>query len=208
MTFFGSSRSFVSGDESTPLETAREVTGLFLSWRHGDEDALGPLFTMLYVELRAIAHRQLPRSPGSDELRTTALVHEAFLRLVDGRQFGINDRGHFLALCARVMRNILVDKAREHGRQKRGGELQQVELDDALAADAPNAIDVLAVDAALERLARLDVRQAEVAQMRVFGGMMVEEIAQALDVSTPTIKRDWRKARMFLVRELGLVAGA
>lgn len=195
-------------DTHDPKVTRRDVTGVFLSWRQGDEAALGPLFSMLYAELRTLAHRQLSHSGGGGDLRTTALVHEAFLRLVDSRQLGVNDRGHFLALCARVMRNILVDKAREYGRQKRGGDMQKVELDEGLASSSPSALDVLAVDAALERLTRLDARQAEVAQMRVFGGMTVEEVAQALEVSTPTIKRDWRKARMFLMRELNLDPGA
>lgn len=181
-----------------------DVTSLFVSWRHGDAAAFDALFSALYGELRVLAHRQAMREQRDDTLRTTALVNEAYLRLVDGERLAVGDRGHFLALAARVMRNVLVDRARERGRQKRGGELRRVELDDELAGTSPAASDVLAVDAALERLARLDARQAEVAHMRVFGGMTVEEVAEVLGVSTPTIKRDWRKARMFLLHELNL----
>ena len=181
-----------------------DVTGLFVSWRHGDEAAFDALFAALYGELRVLAHRQAVREQPGDTLRTTALVHEAYLRLVDGQRLAIGDRGHFLALAARVMRNVLVDRARERGRHKRGGELRRVELDEEMAGSSPAASDVLAVDAALERLGRLDARQAEVAHMRVFGGMTVEEVAEFLQVSTPTIKRDWRKARLFLMRELNL----
>ena len=180
------------------------VTGLFESWRHGEEGGVDALCAALYGELRVLAHRQAVREQPGDTLRTTALVHGAYLRLVDGQRLAIGDRGHFLALAARVMRNVLVDRARERGRHKRGGELRRVELDDEMAGSSPAASDVLAVDAALERLGRLDARQAEVAHMRVFGGMTVEEVAEFLQVSTPTIKRDWRKARLFLMRELNL----
>jgi len=193
-----------TSDEAPP----EGITELFVSWRAGDEAAFNALFTALYGELRVMAHRQAVRGQSGDTLRTTALVHEAYLRLVDGKQLAINDRGHFLALAARVMRNVLVDKARERGRDKRGGDLRRVELDDDLAVGEPAASDVLAVDAALERLAQLDSRQAEVAHMRVFGGMTVEEVAQVLAVSTPTIKRDWRKARIFLMHELRLEPSA
>lgn len=188
--------------------SSKDVTELFASWRRGDEAAFDALFSALYDELRLLAHRQAVREQPGDTLRTTALVNEAYLRLVDGKGLAIGDRGHFLALAARVMRNVLVDKARERGRQKRGGDLRRVELDDELAGNAPGAADVLAVDAALERLGRLDARQAEVAHMRVFGGMTVEEVAEVLEVSAPTIKRDWRKARIFLMHELNLGSDA
>ncbi|WP_242108355.1 ECF-type sigma factor [Luteimonas aquatica] len=187
---------------------SQDITQLFVSWRHGNGADFDALFAALYQELRAIAHQQLARARASDTLRTTAFVHEAYLRLADGKRLDVNDRGHFLALCARVMRNVLVDRSRERGRQKRGGDLQRVELDEEPVGDAPGAADVLAVDAALERLARLDARQVEIAQMRVFGGLTLEEAAQALGVSAATVKRDWRKARMFLVRELNLEPGA
>lgn len=184
--------------------TSEDITRLFVSWRHGAGADFDVLFATLYRELRTLAHRQVARARSSDTLHTTALVHEAYLRLIDREQVGIQDRTHFLALVARVMRNVLVDRARERGRQKRGGDRQRVELDEHLAAGIPGAADVLAVDNALARLAALDVRQAEVAQMRVFGGLSLEEAAEVLQVSTATIKRDWRKARMFLIRELSL----
>ncbi len=186
---------------------SEDITQLFVSWRHGEATGFDALFAALYRELHALAHRQV-RGRAGDTLRTTALVHEAYLRLVDRDRVGVRDRLHFLALVARVMRNVLVDRAREKGRRKRGGDLQRVELDDDLAGDAPGAADVLAVDDALRRLAALDERQAEVAQMRVFGGLSLEEAAEVLAVSTATVKRDWRKARMFLIRALDMEAGA
>lgn len=181
-----------------------DITRLFVSWRRGDPEVFDELFKSLYHELHLLAHRQRSRARPGETMRTTVLVHEAYMRLVDGKQIGVSGREHFLALAARVMRNILVDQARAHAAQKRGGELRQVELDEALAADAPAVLDLLAVNAALERLATMDARQAEVAQMRVFGGMSLEEVAAVLDVSIATIKRDWRKARMFLAHELSL----
>src|SRR5690606_2081539 len=185
-----------------------DVTRLFVSWREAPGGAdFDALFTLLYRELRALAHRQAGKRPG-DTLRTTALVHEAYLRLVDGDRVGVHDRAHFLALVARVMRNVMVDRAREKGRQKRGGDLRRVELDDDLAGDMPAAADGLAVDDALARLAALDARQAEVAQVRVFGGLSLEESADVLGVSTATVKRDWRKARMFLIHVLDMGGGA
>ena len=188
-------------------QTQDDITRLFVSWREGGGGAdFDALFRMLYRELRVLAHRQAGKRPG-DTLRTTALVHEAYLRLVDGDRIGVHDRAHFLALVARVMRNVMVDRARGKGRQKRGGDLRRVELDDGVAGDMPGAADVLAVDDALARLAALDARQAEVAQMRVFGGLSLEESAEVLGVSTATVKRDWRKARMFLLRALDIGDG-
>lgn len=185
-----------------------DITRLFVSWRHGSDGGadFDALFAALYRELRGLAHRQGRRQAG-ETLRTTALVHEAYLRLIDGDRIDVQDRAHFMALAARVMRSVLVDRAREKGRHKRGGELQRVGLEDDLDSGAPAAADVLAVDDALARLAALDARQAEVAQMRVFGGLSLEESARMLGVSTATIKRDWRKARMFLIRALDVEGG-
>lgn len=188
----------------TPENTSGEVTKLFLSWNGGSSADYDALFAVLYRELHSLAQRQVSRARPGETLRATALVNEAYLRLIDGNQLGLNDRGHFMALAARVMRNILVDKARERGRAKRGGDVEKVELDEGLVGGGAAPADVLAVDAALSRLAQLDERQAEVAQMRVFGGLSVEETAAVLGVSAITVKRDWRKARMFLIRELGL----
>lgn len=190
--------------DAAPDPSPGGITRLFVSWRRGDAGVFDSLFDSLYQELHALARRQRARARPGETMRTTVLVHEAYLRLVDANRIGIQDREHFLALAARVMRNILVDQARAHGAQKRGGELRQVELDEALAADLPTALDLLAVNTALERLAEVDARQAEVAQMRVFGGMSLEEAAVVLDVSVATVKRDWRKARMFLAHELSL----
>ena len=184
--------------------SSTDVTQLFVSWRNGDAQAFDALFAALYSDLRMLAHRQASQERESGSLRTTALVHEAYLRLVQSERIGINDRSHFFALAARIMRNVLVDKSRERGRHKRGGDMHRVELDEHFADGAAGAPDVLAVDSALSRLAQLDARQAEVAHLRVFGGLSVEEMADVLEISAATVKRDWRKARLFLMRELHL----
>ncbi len=136
-------------------------------------------------------------------LQTTALVNEAFLRLVDARNIRWQDRAHFLGIAARLMRRVLVDHARSRGSQKAGGGAQRITLTDALAVTPEPALDVIALDRALERLSIVDVRKAKVIELRFFGGLSVEETADVLHVSTDTIKRDWRLAKLWLLRELG-----
>jgi RNA polymerase sigma factor (TIGR02999 family) len=135
-------------------------------------------------------------------LQTTALVHEAFIRLVDGQQIRWNDRAHFLGISARLMRRVLVDHARARGSQKRGGGVQRVTFDDALAVAGEPSIDLVALDCALEALAAVDPRKARVVELRFFGGLSVEETAEVLHLSTDTIERDWRLAKLWLLREL------
>jgi RNA polymerase sigma factor (TIGR02999 family) len=165
---------------------------------------LGGLFDELYQELRRLAHGQLARRrrPGGT-LGTTALVHEAFVKLEGAGRVTVHDREHFLVLAARVMRQVLVDAARSRQAAKRGAGAAPVALDDAEPAISDLVEEVLAVDAALVRLESLDQRLAQVVEGRVFGGMSEEELAGALGVTSRTVRRDWQKARAFLARELG-----
>ena len=169
------------------------------SGRHGAIDQLVP---MLYNELRAIAHRQLAlRAPGGT-LSTTALVHEAYLKLVDQSHADWRDRAHFLAVASLAMRHVLVDRAKARSAQKRGGDRKRITLDDAHIAvdDQPDAL--LQLDEAMNRLAQLQPRLARVVECRFFGGLTEEEIAEALGVTVRTVQRDWAKARMLLQRSL------
>jgi RNA polymerase sigma factor (TIGR02999 family) len=169
------------------------------SGRHGALDQLVP---MLYNELRAIAHRQLAlRAPGGT-LSTTALVHEAYLKLVDQSHADWRDRAHFLAVASLAMRHVLVDRAKARSTQKRGGDRKRITLDDAHIAvdDQPDAL--LQLDEAMNRLAQLQPRLARVVECRFFGGLTEEEIAEALGVTVRTVQRDWAKARMLLQRSL------
>jgi len=169
------------------------------SGRHGVVDQLIPL---LYNELRAIAHRQLAlRAPGGT-LSTTALVHEAYLKLVDQSHADWRDRAHFLAVASLAMRHVLVDRAKARATQKRGGDRRRITLDDAHIPvdDQPDAL--LQLDEAMNRLAELQPRLARVVECRFFGGLTEEEIAEALGVTVRTVQRDWAKARMLLQREL------
>ena len=179
-----------------------EVTSLLRAWRAGKEEALGQASALLYPELRRQARLYMRRESPGHILQTTALVHEAFLRLVDSEAVHWNDRTHFLAAAARVMRHVLIDLARRHGRQKRGARALQVPLEpDALATD-PRSIDLTALDEALDSLAVFDARKARVIELRFFGGLTVEETAQVLQVSMETVQRDWRLARSWLLKTL------
>jgi RNA polymerase sigma factor (TIGR02999 family) len=183
---------------------ARDVTELLLEWNAGSPAARSALVTLLHRELRAVARRLLRSEPAGHTLQATALVHEAYLKLVDQRRVSWRDRAHFLAVAAGIMRRILVDGARRRHAQRRGGLAQRVELDDELPAFAGHdAQDVLEVDQALTELARLDPGLARVVELRYFGGLSVEEAAEALGVSRATLHRDWAMARAWLHRRLG-----
>ncbi|MDH3227531.1 MAG: sigma-70 family RNA polymerase sigma factor [Thermoleophilia bacterium] len=179
-----------------------DITRLLGEWRAGDREAANRLFRLVYRELHALAHRQLARRVPGDSLVTTALVHEAYLKLVDRRRASFNDRGHFFAVAARAMRQILVDQARKRSSQKRGGGLHRIDLDEQKVPLAERAAEVVALDEALTRLEVIEPRLGRVVELRYFGGLSVEETAEALDLSPPTVKRDWRKARLLLHREL------
>jgi RNA polymerase sigma-70 factor, ECF subfamily len=181
-----------------------ELTQLLIAWSKGDARALEQLTPLVYAELRKLAHSYMNRERAGHTLQTTALVHEAFLRLLGNPQEGWQNRAHFYAIAAQMMRRILVDYARANLRTKRGGETTRVALEeiDALVAEPAFDADVLALDAALEKLTRIDPRRSRVVELRFFGGLSVEETAQVLQVAPDTIVRDWRVAKAWLFRYL------
>jgi len=177
------------------------VTELLRAWSDGDDDALERLMPLVEAELRRLAGAYMRRERREHTLQTTALVNEAFLRLTDARSVRWQDRAHFLGISARLMRRVLVDHARHRGYQKRGGGAQRVTLHEGLATSDP-ALDVVALDLALDALAKVDVRKSRTVELRFFGGLSVEETAEVLQVSPDTVKRDWRLAKLWLLREL------
>lgn len=181
----------------------QEVTRLLDAYRAGDTEALQQLFPLVYDELRRLARSQRRRNPSSPTLNTTALVHEAYLRLV-GQSDGWEGRRHFFRFAARVMRHILIDYARAQRAAKRGGDAATVSLDAAgpVILDEETAAEVLDVHDALERLSAIDARMADVVELRYFGGYTIDETAAALDLSVSTIKREWATARAWLRAEL------
>jgi RNA polymerase sigma factor (TIGR02999 family) len=189
----------VDGSESP---AAGEITRLLVEWKAGDAGAINRLFPLVYDELRALAHRLLRRSGGEDTLGTTGIVHEAYLKLVDRTQADLNDRNHFFAIASKVMRHILVDHARARLAQKRGSGRAPATLDEEAAGIEARAGEIVAVHEALTKLEALDGRLVEIVEMRFFGGLSIDETAASLGVSPRTVKRDWRKARAFLVLEL------
>ena len=180
----------------------RNVTELLRAWSSGDPAALDELVPLVHQQLRLLARRYLARENAGHTLQATALVNEAYLRLLDGRRVNWQDRNHFFAVAARIMRHVLVDLARSKQFQKRGGGLSLVPLDDAPAPVLVPTYDLLDLDRALDALANLDPRRAKVVELRIFGGLTIEETAAALKVSTDTVTRDWRLAKAWLAREL------
>jgi RNA polymerase sigma factor (TIGR02999 family) len=185
-----------------PMQEQSPVTELLRAWSGGDEAALGALLPLVEAELRRLARAYMARERMGHTLQTTALVNEAFMRLVGARQVSWQDRAHFLGIAARLMRRVLVDHARTRGVQKRGGGGYTVTLDDDMAVSPAPDFNLLALDRALQALAAVDERKSRVIEMRFFGGMTVEETAEALHVSPDTVKRDWRLAKLWLLREL------
>jgi RNA polymerase sigma-70 factor (ECF subfamily) len=186
----------------SPNGSRAHVTELLLTWGTGDRAALDELVPIIHEELRRLARHQMRGERDNHTLQTTALVNEAFLRLVDLRRIRWQDRAHFLALSARLMRRILVDHARSRCYQKRGGGAANVTLDESLVASPERGVDLVALDDALEDLARVDARKSQVVELRFFGGLSVEETAEALKVSPETVTRDWRLAKAWLLREI------
>ena len=184
------------------MGTEERATALLLAWRNGDRDALNELMPLVYDELRAIARRRLRHEREGHTLNTTALVHEAYLKLIRLERMQWESRAHFLAIAAQAMRNILVSHARTRKRIKRGSGAPHVPLEDAADLPAVEADRILALDDALERLAALNARHARIVECRFFGGMTIEETAVALEVSAATVKRDWGLLRLWLGREL------
>ena len=181
---------------------SQQITQLLLAWGNGDEAALGQLMPLVYNELRKVAARHLRRQHSNHTLQTTALVNEVYMRLIDSNQVRWQNRAHFFAVSAQLMRRILVDFARARHNLKRGGGAQQVSLDEALVVAPERGADLLALDEALTRLQALNARQAQVVELRYFGGLNEEETAEALKVSLRTVQRDWNLARLWLYREL------
>jgi RNA polymerase sigma factor (TIGR02999 family) len=184
------------------VTTLADVTGLLRAWRGGSESALERLMPLVYAQLRQIARRHLRGERPDHSLQATALVNEAYLRLVDVNRVDYRDRAHFFAMAARVMRRVLVDRARARRYQKRGGSAIRVTLDDGLVAVGDRGRDLVARDDALEALSRVAERKCRVVELRFFAGLTVEESAAVLSVSPDTITRDWHFARTWLKREL------
>ena len=182
--------------------STQHVTELLLAWRQGEESALEKLTPVVYEELKRLAHRYMGGERAAHTLQTTALVNEAYLRLIDGKQVNWQNRAHFFAVSARLMRRILVDWARSRQALKRGDQPQRVTLDEALAVSSKHGEDLVALDEALQKLVEVDPRKSQVVEMRFFGGLSVEETAEVLKVSTDTVLRDWRLAKLWLLREL------
>jgi RNA polymerase sigma-70 factor (ECF subfamily) len=178
-----------------------QITRLLVEMGQGNKEAINQLLPLVYDELRRIARSHFRRERGEHTLQPTALVHEAYLRLADQRS-PMESRGHFLAIAATQMRRILLDYARQHDAARRGGGDERVLLEDATAICGPRPVDMIALDAALLKLASLDAAQAQLVELRFFGGLSVEETAEAIGVSTATVKRSWSSARAFLRREL------
>jgi RNA polymerase sigma factor (TIGR02999 family) len=178
-----------------------DVTEL-AEWARGNHDALEQLVPLVYRELHAIAARKLRRERRDHTLQPTALVHEAYLKLVDQRTGGWKNRGHFFAVAAQAMRRILVDHARAHRAAKRGRDIEKVPIETADRVAAAPTTDVLALDEALTRLSALDPRQGQVVELRCFGGLTIEETADAVGLSLTTVKEEWRLAKAWLHREL------
>lgn len=182
--------------------SANEVTELLLAWNQGDASALDRLMPIVYDELRRLAHRYMSNEREAHVLQTTALVNEAFMRLVDSSRVQWQGRAHFFAVSSQLMRRVLVDVARARGREKRGGDRIQVTLDEGVAGGIQRSADLIALDDALSTLAGMDERAGKVVELRFFGGLENPEIAEALGISVETVKRDWRWARAWLLREL------
>lgn len=181
---------------------ADDITHLLLAWNAGDAEALDRLMPLVQTELHRLAHRHMAGERPGHQLQTTALVNEAYLRLIDSSRVGWQDRTHFFAVSAQLMRRILVDFARSRDRLKRGGDVIHVPLDEAEALSLDSTVDFAALDDALIALATLDERKSRVVELRFFGGLTVEETAEVLQVSPMTVMRDWDFAKAWLRREL------
>lgn len=184
------------------IPSTQEVTEMLMAWSNGDKSALERLIPLVHNELHRLAHRYMNQERPGHMLQTTALVNEAYLRLVDSSHVRWQNRAHFFAVSAQLMRRILVDFARSRNYLKRGGNAVQVSLDKVLAISSEPDADLVALDEALNALAVIDERKSRVVEMRFFGGLNIEETAEVLKVSPDTVMRDWRLAKVWLLREL------
>ncbi len=179
-----------------------EITRLLADWGRGDREALDRLAPLVHAELRGIARRQMSRERPGHTLQATALVNEAYLRLAGQDGFEYKDRAHFYAVCAQVMRHVLIDHARAHARDKRGGGAVQVTLGEAEGLDAGRAADLVALDEALRELEELDPQKGRIVELRYFAGLGIEETAEVLGISPTTVRREWRRAKAWLYRSM------
>jgi RNA polymerase sigma factor (TIGR02999 family) len=191
-----------AGAAASPEAVPGPVTELLLAWGRGDEGARDALVPIVYDELRRRARRMFGRQPAGGSLPPTAVVHETFLRLVDQSRVAFRDRAHFFAVASRVMRHVLVDHARRRKAWRRGGRAVAVPFDEATLSAEGSPVDLLQLDEALQELAREHPRSADVVEMRYFGGLELDEVAEAVQTSVPTVKRDWALARAWLHRRL------
>ena len=180
----------------------QEITGLLLKWSSGDVDALDQLVPMIYPELRRIARRYMGKENAGHTLQTSALINEAYMRLVDRQAVEWHDRSHFFAVAARVMRNILIDHARKYAYAKRGAGAMHITLDDITILKQGRAAEFIALDDALNSLGAIDPRKLRIVELRFFGGLTVDETAEVMKLAPITIKREWRVARAWLFREI------
>ena len=187
---------------STEPPSTHEITQLLVAWNNGDAVALDRLMPLVHKELHRIARRYMAAERPGHILQTTALINEAYLRLIDWKNVEWQNRAHFFGLAAQVMRHVLVDFARAQAREKRGGGVLQVSLSEAAGIDREESADLVALDDALQALEKLDARQARVVELRFFAGLSLEETAEALRVSVGTVRRDWSLAEAWLYREL------
>lgn len=183
--------------------SSSEITALLVDWSNGDQTALDKLLPLVEKELRRIAHSYMRRENPDHTLQTTALVNEAYLRLIDQKRTHWQNRAHFFGIAARIMRRILLNYARDQHRAKRGGTAIQVSLSEASVVSLERTGELIALDEALHRLALVDERKSQVVELRYFGGLDVQETAEVLKVSTITVIRDWKFARAWLLREIG-----
>ncbi len=179
-----------------------QATRLLIDWSNGNREAAAGLMPLVYDELRRLARGYLQRERSDHTLQATGLVHEAYLRLVDQGTTTWQNRAHFFGVAAQLMRRILVDHARRHRRGKRGGALDKVEFDEALALSVSRDLNLIALDDALQDLAALNPQHSQIVELRFFGGMTIEEVAEVLDVSPRTVQREWRMARAWLRRQI------
>jgi len=185
-----------------PLASPHRVTQLLTEWSHGEDAALAELTPLVYEELRRLAHYYMEGQRPDHTLQTTALVNEAYLRLVDQSNANWQSRAHFFAVAARAMRQIVVDYARSYRSQKRGGGALKVELDEAAIVSPEQSKEIIDLHEALERLATLDSRKAQVVELKYFGGLNYDEMAEVLKISPVTVRRDWEFAKLWLYTEL------
>ena len=179
-----------------------EVTQLLINWSRGDRAALDELIPLVEAELRRLARHYMARESPDHTLQTSGLINEAYIKLIDQQNVPWQNRAHFFAVAAKVMRHILVDHARKHGYAKRGGGARRIPLDDAVARIDQKATELVALNDALNTLAVLDPRKSQIIELRFFGGLSIEETAEVMKISSPTVQREWRSAKAWLRREL------